>query len=124
MDWIASRLPAVREIAKQRNRIKGAAGAFVLVLAASAAPLAQSRSAIDELNDVPVEYLKRIYLACAGAAVDGQLDNAGIMQCSVAYEVLKERAFGGDFLKLLAWSQAHPVARSASQLSGMSDESQ
>lgn len=99
-------------------------GAFALILAAAQAPLAHSQSASDELHSVPVEYLKRIYLSCAGAAVDGQLDNAGIMQCSVAYEVLKERAFDGDFLKLLAWSQAHPIAQGALQSSRASRETQ
>jgi hypothetical protein len=32
------------------------------------------------------------------------------MKCSVVYEELKQRAFGGDFHKLLAWSKAQPPA--------------
>ena len=103
--------PAAQKGATRRNRMRVVAGAFALSLAASQAPLAHSQSASDELHSVPVEYLKRIYLSCAGGAIDSQLDNGAIMRCSVAYEVLKERAFDGDFLKLLAWSQAHPIAQ-------------
>ena len=124
MDWIGSGEPAAQRGATRRNRMKGVAGALALILAVSAAPLAQSRTASEELDVVPVEYLKRIYLLCAGAAMDGQLDNAGIMQCSIAYEVLKERAFDGDFLKLLAWSRAHPIPQSTRQSSSTSRETQ
>lgn len=122
MGRIASCTPAAPRGTALRNRIKGVACAFALVLAASAAPLAQSRSAGDALDSVSVEDLKEIYLSCSGAAVNGQLDNAGVMQCSIVYELLKQRAFGGDFLRMLAWSQAHPIVGSTGRQIPMSRE--
>ncbi len=55
-----------------------------------------------------VAELKRVYLACDQAAADGRLTSAGVMHCSVVYESLKRRAFGGDFDRLRAWSRAQP----------------
>jgi hypothetical protein len=85
--------------------MKTASVVTVLMLAASAMPAAQSDT-LGELNSVPIDQLSSTYLSCSSAATSGRLDTAAIMQCSVAYEVLKRRAFGGDFEKLLAWSKA------------------
>jgi len=82
-----------------------------LMLIASAASMAQGQSANRALKDAPIDELKRIYLACDRAAINGELDTAGIRQCSIVYEELKRRAFGGDFDELLAWSKAQPPVR-------------
>ena len=61
-----------------------------------------------------IAQLKAAYLACSDAADRGELSNAEIMYCSVVYEELKRRAFGGDFERLLAWSRSETArARTA-----------
>ena len=84
-----------------------------LMLAGLLAPIAHSQSVNREIEAASVSELKQMYLSCDRAAMEGLLDNAMIMQCSVVYEMLKLRAFGGDFDKLLVWSMAHPYARNA-----------
>jgi hypothetical protein len=86
-------------------------GFVALMLIASATPMAHSQSLDSELIRIPIVELKRVYLACNRAAIDGRLNTGGIMHCSVVYEELKRRAFGGDFHKLLAWSKVQPPAR-------------
>ena len=88
-------------------------GAVTLVSIALAAPMAHGHSHTGELERVPIADLQRIYLSCNHAATGGHLNSAAIMQCSVVYEALKRRAFGGDFDKLLAWSTAQPSVQSA-----------
>ena len=52
----------------------------------------------------PIDDLKRSYLACHRASMRLALDSGEAMHCSVVYEALKHRAFGGDFERVLAWS--------------------
>lgn len=49
------------------------------------------------------EDLKKSFLACDRSARDGLLDGGEAAACSMVYEELKERVFGGDFQALLAW---------------------
>lgn len=74
--------------------------------AALSVSIAQGQFPSGELKEVPIDELKKAYLACGRAAMSGQLNTAEIMQCSVVYEELKLRAFGGDFEKMRAWSRA------------------
>jgi hypothetical protein len=83
----------------------------MLMLVASAPSMAYGESAGRELDGAPIDALKRAYLFCSRAAVEGRLDTGAIMQCSVVYEELKRRAFDGDFDKLIAWSKAQSPAR-------------
>lgn len=53
-----------------------------------------------------VAELKNAYLECDRASMTRPLTSSEIMQCSVVYEELKKRAFGGDFDKLHAWSRS------------------
>jgi hypothetical protein len=50
------------------------------------------------------EDLRAAYLACERAAVAERMETGGVMECSVIYEELKRRVFGGDFGRLRAWS--------------------
>jgi hypothetical protein len=59
-----------------------------------------------DLKHVPVAELKSAYLACTSDKLPAPLPRAAIMWCSVVYEELKEKAFEGDYEKLLAWSRA------------------
>ena len=57
--------------------------------------------------------LRQIYRVCARESVAGRLSGAEITACSIAYDVLLKRQFGGDFAALLDWSKAardEPVA--------------
>lgn len=92
--------------------MQSAAVFFVLHLAM---PLAHGQAPHAGLKDVPVDGLKKLYLSCDRAVAQGQLAPAGIMQCSVIYEELKLRAFGGDFARLHAWSRAQSPARDATR---------
>lgn len=94
------------------SRLRAAcACAAALVLVGGAAPAALGHSHQSaEVERLSIEQLKRFYLWCGRAAVAGQLDNGAIMQCSIFYEALKERAFGGDFERLLAWSRENSGA--------------
>ena len=110
-----------------RARYTAAVGLVAYMLAAPAMPLAQGQAydgdpdavqsdrlmlaylaSADELKDARIDDLKNTYLSCDRAAMGGKLDTPGIMLCSIVYEELKHRAFGGDFDKLLAWSNTHP----------------
>ena len=55
------------------------------------------------LQQVPVTELKARYLACERSAMRGRLDPGEAAGCSIAFEELKKRAFGGDFESLLKW---------------------
>ena len=73
-------------------------------------PRPQAQALRDDLKHVSVEDLKRGYLACHQASMRRMLDMGETMQCSVIYEALKQRAFGGDFERLLAWTRAQAPA--------------
>lgn len=60
-------------------------------------------------QQLTVDELKRAYLACNRGALDDRLGTAGIIRCSLIYEELKRRAFGGDFGKLLVWSRSQKL---------------
>ena len=79
---------------------------IALALAALLASAAHANATDGEPIDVAVDALKREYLACDRAAMSSQLSTGSIMHCSVVYEELKRRAFGGDFMKLLDWAKA------------------
>jgi hypothetical protein len=84
--------------------------AKVLLLLPLAMPIAYGQALHPQLKDAPVDELKKAYLSCDRAVVKGQLGKAGVMQCSLIYEELKQRAFDGDFLKLHAWSKSQPTS--------------
>lgn len=58
-----------------------------------------------EIEALPLEHLKRVYLACEAGVANGTLDSGSVGQCSIVYELLKRRAFEGDFERLFAWSR-------------------
>jgi hypothetical protein len=81
---------------------------FGLALGSASAqqPVEQGHFPCGKFKDVAVEDLKRAYLLCERMATLERLNHEAIMSCSVVYEQLKQRAFGGDFEKMLAWSKA------------------
>jgi hypothetical protein len=68
----------------------------------SAAPRDPLRGRIERLS---VNEVKQFYLGCSGSAMRGLLDSAETALCSIGYDVLLNRHFGGDFHAFLAWSK-------------------
>lgn len=62
--------------------------------------------------------LKARYLKCSHAAVQGLLGSREIAFCSLGYEVLLQRVFGGDYFALLAWSRGQATYEAAAGMSG------
>ncbi len=90
------------------RRVRRCAAVALLGLRAAGAPAAPDPDSLHQsrLQRVPVEELKAMYLNCNREALAGRLDAGAIMACSVVYETLKQRAFGGDFDALRSWSRA------------------
>lgn len=61
---------------------------------------------VSALRKLPEQGLKDFYLRCSRAADEGSLGSNEIALCSLGYEMLLNRAFGGDFFALLAWSRS------------------
>lgn len=70
--------------------------------------VAPNAKPIGHANATP-EQLKSIYLNCSRAAMTTPLDFGTTASCSLVYEELKQRVFGGDFHRLLAWSRQQPT---------------
>ena len=84
------------------HRVTRSALAAAALLGAFAA--AQAQPARDGVGHLSVTELKRGYLACHRASMRRALAAGESMQCSMVYEELKQRAFGGDFERVLAWT--------------------
>jgi hypothetical protein len=65
------------------------------------------RDALERLSEYK---LKAFYVRCSGQSIERRLDGGEAMICSIAYEVLLRKYFGGDFEVLLAWSRAQAAA--------------
>jgi hypothetical protein len=63
-----------------------------------------------------IEQLKIAFLDCDRRASITLLDIGDAERCSVIYEELKARAFGGDFDRLLAWWRTQKLASEAGLL--------
>lgn len=81
------------------------AATTALVFAAAAA-FAQAPPAGDE-----IPRLKAQYLACDEEATHSVLDAGSAMRCSQIAEALKQRAFDGDFERLLQWWRSAKLDR-------------
>jgi hypothetical protein len=58
------------------------------------------------LEQLAEREVKSMYRICARQAIERRLGSGEIAHCSVVYEVLLARHFGGNFRALLAWSRA------------------
>ena len=67
------------------------------------APLAPFEEAVAEIGTLTEAELKRFYLKCARASVRGRISGGEIQLCSVGYEQLLQRVFGGNFREFLEW---------------------
>lgn len=112
--------PPARSVGRCRQRLRLrlaalASAAAVLAGCASPPPLAPraDEAAATALDTLPETCLQALYLRCSDEAIAGRLSRGGIAGCSVVYQTLLERSFGGDFLALLAWSRRQPEAAPA-----------
>jgi hypothetical protein len=103
------------------RRVLAAAASVIALLAAAPVPAQTALEpvaapqpealVVAHLETLSDERLKAFYLRCSDAAVGGQLGSGEIALCSIGYEMLLKRSFGGDFMALLAWSRQHDSAR-------------
>lgn len=75
----------------------------------TAAPVA-TRLSDSHLHSASVDQLNRAYLECDSSATHRMLDPGEAALCSMVHEALKQRAFGGDFARMLAWWKSARVA--------------
>ncbi len=87
-----------------------------------APPIAEVATARDPLRArierFSAAQAKQFYLGCSSAALRGQLDGHEIAMCSIGYDFLLNRHFGGDIHALLAWSRSQPQDRDDAVLVG------
>jgi hypothetical protein len=70
-------------------------------------PAATRPSSIENaVQTFPEDELKRLYMQCGRETERRLLAGSEVMACSVVYETLLARVFGGDFLALIAWSRS------------------
>jgi len=103
LKWISS---AVRQTLGA-----GAAGVVLVVAAGPSSAQTPDVGAHHEhltrqLEVMPDSSLKTIYLGCSREAFQRSLGSGEIASCSIVYETLLRRSFGGDFMALLSWSRA------------------
>lgn len=94
---------------------------IVCLMVGSAAAVAQSPATLPgpdsdmrdavRLEQMSHEQLKVLYVGCSNEAAQRVLGAAEASACSLVYETLKRRVFGGDFTALLAWSRSQPAAQ-------------
>ena len=65
--------------------------------------------------DSPVDALKRLYFVCERASANGTLSADGVAYCSIVYEQLKRRGFGGNVEELSAWAKAQQSMQNAAR---------
>ena len=61
---------------------------------------------ISRYEQLPELCLKDMFLACSEAAGETLLDGGSAAACSLNYEALLRRSFGGDFNALMVWWRA------------------
>jgi hypothetical protein len=67
-----------------------------------------------QLEQASPEQLKANYADCSNEAERRLLGSGEAAVCSIIYETLKRRVFGGDFAALLAWSKSMSETRTDS----------
>jgi hypothetical protein len=83
---------------------------FLIALFAAVAVTAHAAPERTEPAALSAEELMLAYLECDRRATAAFLDAGDAANCSLFYEELKQRVFGGDYDRLLAWWQRQRVA--------------
>lgn len=77
------------------------------------AALADRNGTIAAFERLPEACLKRVLIACHREAGRRLLDLGSAAMCSMNYEALLRKSFGGDFNALMAWWQREGALASA-----------
>ena len=88
---------------------------FALAVVSTASTAQPDRSHLAALT---VDELKYMYLDCNRRAAQTLLGAGEAADCSMVAEELKQRGFGGDFGRLLAWWQAQRRAEAKPSAQG------
>ena len=78
-------------------------GSDCRVPAAPAHPLADRVGVLSSFERLPDTCLKALFADCSDAAGEQLLDLGSAAICSIGYEALLKRGFGGDFHALMGW---------------------
>ena len=68
---------------------------------------------IARMEQLPDACLKRMLFVCGDAANQRVMDTGSAFTCSMNYEALLHKSFGGDFGQMLAWWRGERAARMA-----------
>jgi hypothetical protein len=66
-------------------------------------PIAERERTISSLKQMPESCLKSLFIDCSRAADESFLDLGSAAYCSMGYEALLSKGFGGNFHALLGW---------------------
>jgi hypothetical protein len=66
-------------------------------------PIAEREGTIFSLQQMPESCLKSLFIECSHAAGERILDLGSAAFCSMGYEALLSKGFGGNFHALLGW---------------------
>ena len=69
-------------------------------------PLADRQGTIARLENMPQQCLREMFRQCTDAARASLLDLGSAAACSMGYEALLRKHFGGNFQALMAWWQS------------------
>lgn len=75
--------------------------------------LAERSATIASLEQMPASCLKALFVECSDSADQWLLDLGSAALCSMGYEALLHKGFGGDFRAMMAWWQRDRDARLA-----------
>lgn len=100
----------------EREFWRGDYAATTRLLDAGAAAVEGLRGRLEALTASQIQV---VYLNCSNQAMKRRLDGGEAAMCSLAYDVLLKRHFGGNFDALLAWSRQQAGVGDQSQADGM-----
>jgi hypothetical protein len=87
--------------------LRGAAVVCLVLHVPFACAQTSSLSESSFAKTLAADDLKRLYLACDLSASTTGIPMSDVMRCSIVSEELKQRVFGNDFDRLLAWWRIH-----------------
>jgi len=106
---------AVRQHRLSRSTKAAAFATLAAALVAGAASAEQTTDADSvppgKAASVRLADLENAFWVCDYTATTSRAAELDVTACVAVYDAMKERKFGGDFHKLLAWWQQNKVAR-------------
>lgn len=66
-------------------------------------PMLGRQERLAQLETLPESCLKTLVVECSAVASQQMLDAGSAASCSMSYEALLKRSFGGNFQEMLSW---------------------